>query len=310
MDHIPWVEKYRPQVFDEIILEKQNQLIFKTMLTTNNIPNLLFYGPPGTGKTTTIVNLINNYQKKNKEEFPELIVHLNASDDRGIETIRNQISSFTTSCHLFNKGTKFIILDEVDYMTKAAQLALYNLMKNESKNVRFFLICNYISKLERPLRNICMSFKFNSLPKVKIRHLLKNILHQEKLPSLPKAQLENIISNYNSDIRSMINFLQRSHNISKTKIISKKDIKSLVDYFIKNKNKSAIFLEKKVVSYLYLYNIEKNDLIIKVINYIISDYPITDQLINFIRIVIRYEDYYLPEFNIFFISNMVSLLSN
>ncbi len=121
MDHIPWVEKYRPQVFDEIILEKQNQLIFKTMLTTNNIPNLLFYGPPGTGKTTTIVNLINNYQKKNKQEFPELIVHLNASDDRGIETIRNQISSFTSSCHLFNKGTKFIILDEVDYMTKAAQ---------------------------------------------------------------------------------------------------------------------------------------------------------------------------------------------
>ena len=76
MDHIPWVEKYRPKHFDDIILEKQNKIILQNMLQLNIIPQLLFYGPPGTGKTTTIINFINNFQKQNKEEFQELIIHL------------------------------------------------------------------------------------------------------------------------------------------------------------------------------------------------------------------------------------------
>ena len=99
MDHIPWVEKYRPQDFSEIILQRHNELIFKTMLEKNIIPDLLFYGPPGTGKTTTIINLIDSYQVNNNQKHPELIVHLNASDDRGIDIIRNQINTFTTGVH-------------------------------------------------------------------------------------------------------------------------------------------------------------------------------------------------------------------
>ena len=147
MNHLPWVEKYRPDHFKDIILETHNRIILNSMLEENTIPNLLFYGPPGTGKTTTIINLIKTFQKNNNQEHKELIIHLNASDDRGIETIRNQINTFTNSTHLFNKGTKFIVLDEIDYMTKTAQTALYNLIKNNIENVRFFLICNYISKL-------------------------------------------------------------------------------------------------------------------------------------------------------------------
>ena len=96
MDHIPWVEKYRPQDFSEIILQRHNELIFKTMLEKNIIPDLLFYGPPGTGKTTTIINLIDSYQVNNNQKHPELIVHLNASDDRGIDIIRNQINTLQT----------------------------------------------------------------------------------------------------------------------------------------------------------------------------------------------------------------------
>ena len=309
MDHIPWVEKYRPQDFDEIILEKQNHLIFQTMLEKNMISNLLFYGPPGTGKTTTIINLINQYQINNNQNFKELIVHLNASDDRGIDIIRNQINMFTTSAHLFNKGTKFIILDEVDYMTKAAQQALYNLMKSNIENVRFCLICNYISKLEKCLRDTCMSFKFNSLPKEKIKVFLKKIIREENITNINSSTLHNIIQNYKSDIRSMINYLQRSNH---NKIISDEDIKSLLNFFLKKGENSKSFQtqEKKMIDYLYKFNIEKNELITKIIYYIFNNYELSEKLINFIKIVIRYDNFYLPEFNTFFISNVVSLLSN
>ena len=312
MDHIPWVEKYRPQDFSEIILQRHNELIFKTMLEKNIIPDLLFYGPPGTGKTTTIINLIDSYQVNNNQKHPELIVHLNASDDRGIDIIRNQINTFTNSAHLFNKGTKFIILDEVDYMTKAAQQALHNLMKDQSNtNVRFCLICNYISKLEKPLQEACMSFKFNSLPKENIKEFLQKIVEKEKIKNVSDQCIDNIIKNYKSDIRSMINFLQRNHNSKQSsKIISEKEIAELVNYFKKFNKKSIQSYEKKIISYLYDYNIEKNDLIIKIINYIIKHYKLSDELINFIKVVIRYDNYYLPEFNTFFISNVVSLLSN
>ena len=84
----------------------------------NEFPNLLFYGPPGTGKTTTIINLIDKYQEKYHQKRKGLKIHLNASDDRGIDIIRNQINNFVNTKILFGNGMKFIILDEVDYMTK------------------------------------------------------------------------------------------------------------------------------------------------------------------------------------------------
>lgn len=315
MNHIPWVEKYRPQNFDDIILEEQNQIILQNMLEQNRIPNMLFYGPPGTGKTTTIINLINEYQKKNNECYGELVIHLNASDDRGIDIIRNQISTFTTSAYLFNKGTKFIVLDEIDYMTKTAQIALYNLIKNNTENVRFCLICNYISKLDRSLQNACMSFKFNSLPRGKITDFLSNILSKENLNGVLKERkkvfIENLIDNYKSDVRSMINHIQSSYqnNTLNTKIMSTNDIQQLVTFFLKE-NRTFAESEKKMVSYLKIYNIEKQEMVVKIINYVLSKYPLNDKLIDFVRVSIRYNNFYLPEFNTFFISKVVSLLSD
>jgi replication factor C subunit 3/5 len=309
MDHIPWVEKYRPKHFDDIILEKQNKIILQNMLQINIIPQLLFYGPPGTGKTTTIINFINNFQKQNKEEFQELIIHLNASDDRGIDTIRNQIHSFTTSNYLFNKGTKFIILDEVDYMTKSAQQALYNLIKTNTENVRFCLICNYISKLEKSLQNICMSFKFNTLPREKINEFLHEIVNKEKLHKKVNSRyIDSIINTYNSDIRSMINHIQSvgQNYSSQYKILTGEDIKVLIEYFIENTETDS---DHKLTSYLKHYNIEKHTLIMKIINYMIKHYDANDTMIDFTRFIVRNKDYYLPHFNKFFISNVVSLLS-
>ena len=94
---IPWVEKYRPTDFEDIVLDPYNYKIMKNIIKGNNFPNLLLYGPPGTGKTTTIINLISDYQKVNKQVNKELIIHLNASDERGIDIIRNHISLFVNS---------------------------------------------------------------------------------------------------------------------------------------------------------------------------------------------------------------------
>ena len=126
----PWVEKYRPTTFNEIVLDPYNKIIMENIIKNNTFPNVLFFGPPGTGKTTTIINLIKKYQITNKQTNKELIIHLNASDERGIDIIRNHINQFVHSKALFNKGTKFVILDEVDSMTKNAQYALKTLLQN------------------------------------------------------------------------------------------------------------------------------------------------------------------------------------
>ena len=108
--NIPWIEKYRPTSFDNIVLDPINRQIFENIISQNNIPNLIFYGPPGTGKTTTIINLINKYQEKYNQKNKGLIIHLNASDERGIDVIRNQINTFVNTKTLFTTGIKFIIL--------------------------------------------------------------------------------------------------------------------------------------------------------------------------------------------------------
>ena len=169
-----WVEKYRPKIFEEIVLNTLNKQILSNIIETQYFPNLLFYGPPGTGKTTTIINLINAYQEKVGVKKKELIIHLNASDERGIDIIRNQINFFVNSKPLFNNGIKFVILDEVDYMTKNAQQALRYLLQNYTCNVRFCLICNYISRIDEGLQNEFIRLKFNQLPKEKIINFLNN----------------------------------------------------------------------------------------------------------------------------------------
>ena len=123
MDLSPWMEKYRPTNFDTIVLDPINKKILSNIIESSYFPNLLFYGPPGTGKTTTIINLVKSYQEKLNIQNKGLMIHLNASDERGIDIIRNQINCFVNSKPLFHTGMKFVILDEVDYMTKNAQQA-------------------------------------------------------------------------------------------------------------------------------------------------------------------------------------------
>jgi replication factor C subunit 3/5 len=204
---IPWVEKYRPSHFQDIVLDPLNRELFQNILNKHYFPHLLFYGPPGTGKTTTIINLINEFQLRYYRVNKSTVIHLNASDERGIDIIRNQIHQFAKSKNLFESGLKFVILDEVDYMTKNAQQALKNIMQTSTYNVRFCLICNYITKMDESLKNEFLCIRFNQLPKTDIFKFIKNICEKEEL-NLTDETLETIQDMYQSDIRSMINFIQ------------------------------------------------------------------------------------------------------
>jgi replication factor C subunit 3/5 len=179
--NIPWVEKYRPTNFSDIVLDPMNREVFTSILTNDYFPNLLFYGPPGTGKTTTIINLINEYQKIYNQNSKGTVIHLNASDERGIDIIRNHILQFVKSKNFFEAGLKFVILDEVDYMTKNAQQALKYLLQSSSYNVRYCLICNYISKIDESLKNELICVRFNQLPKEDIYKFIKQIGDNENL---------------------------------------------------------------------------------------------------------------------------------
>tara|TARA_Y100001970_G_scaffold31743_1_gene39528 strand:+ start:695 stop:1624 length:930 start_codon:yes stop_codon:yes gene_type:complete len=265
-ESIPWVEKYRPDVFEDIILDSNNKELFKRILETNYFPNLLFHGPPGIGKTTTIINLINKFKKQNNEESKSLIIHLNASDERGIDIIRNNIYNFVNSDNLFSKGTKFVILDEVDYMTKIAQQALKCLLQEYNKGIKYCLICNYISKIDISLQYEFIKVRFNKLTENDIYNYLNKINKEEGI-NMKKQNIINIIRNFDSDIRSMINYMQSNiHN--KINILDDKVYEKLLDINnnenIEKFNKFLNMLEKK-------YNINKSLIIKNYITYILNN---------------------------------------
>jgi replication factor C subunit 3/5 len=265
--YIPWVEKYRPSDFDNIVLSDENKKIFNNIFKKNYMPNLLLYGPPGTGKTTTVINLINKYQKANNQENKGLMIHLNASDERGIDIIRNQINNFVNSKTIFSEGVKFIILDEVDYMTKNAQQALKYLLQEYQKNIRFCLICNYVSKIDESLQNEFIKLRFNQLPKEDIINFLSIINENEKL-KLTRFQLETIHNTYKSDMRGMINYMQSNQlAIYNTKVIDNV-IFSNIDKLINNNDNKKF--NKYFNEILSEYNIDLDTIIKQYCNYIIK----------------------------------------
>ena len=287
---VPWMEFYRPKNFEDIVLDPLNRQILKNIIETSYFPNLLFYGPPGTGKTTTIINLINAYQTKLGIKNKDLIIHLNASDERGIDIIRNQINYFVNSKPLFHTGMKFVILDEVDYMTKNAQQALRYLLQNYSNNVRFCLICNYISKIDEGLQNEFIRLRFNQLPKDDIVSFLKHISDSENLHISHKS-LTSIQKLYKSDIRSMINFMQSNQNaiVSDFNIIDA-DVWETLYELIKTETKLP-----KLILYInemsIKYNIDKKNIIKDFLNYIIRNKgPNSPEFFSFIENILHFED--------------------
>ena len=284
MSSIPWVETYRPNKFEDVVLDPYNKIILKNIIEMSYFPNLLFYGPPGTGKTSSVMILINEYHKKHNQRSSELTITLNASNDRGVDIIRNQISQFVNSKTLFSKGMKFVILDEVDYMTKNAQQALHYLIQSYSSSVRFCLICNYISRIDEGLQNEFLRLRFNQLPKEDIILFLKNISEKEEL-NMELSSIKQIQNLYGSDMRSMINFMQSNQNIDSNnfKIIDNNIWDEMYDYLCKPESITKI--EEYLHEISINYNIDKKNIIINFLNYIIRNKQnvITSELLNFIE---------------------------
>jgi len=287
----PLVEKYRPTQFDDIVLDPLNKIILKNIIESSYFPNLLFYGPPGTGKTTTIINLVNAYQEKLNGRNKGLMIHLNASDERGIDIIRNQINLFVNSKPLFHSGMKFVILDEVDYMTKNAQQALRYLLQSYSTNVRFCLICNYISRIDEGLQNEFLRLRFNQLPQEDIVKFLKNISDQENL-NMSLQVLLCIQRLYKSDIRSMINFMQSNQNVldSNFNIIDDTIWESLCGKIVESKKVEVPAEYVQMIS--TNYNVDKKNIIKDFLNYIIRKKQtlLSSSFLNFVENIMHFQD--------------------
>ena len=286
---IPWVEKYRPTQFEQIVLDEMNQRLFQNILAKRHFPHLLFYGPPGTGKTTTIMNLIQAFQKP---EYKGTVIHLNASDERGIDIIRNQIYKFVKSSHLFapQQQMKFVILDEVDYMTKNAQHALKYLLQTTTYNVRFCLICNYISKIEPTLLHEFICVRFNHLPRTDIRRFVRRICDSEKI-EMDDTTLELILDRMHTDIRSIVNFIQLQYS-SAMPIV--RVLTNSVWVTLLQKLMEADKVDD-VLSYIHEisieYNVDKKSILLQFINYVVKycgdTVPLTSAFIAFIEIIVH-----------------------
>ena len=320
----PWVEKYRPVNFDDIVLDEINKNILVSIVENNYFPNLLLYGPPGTGKTTTIINLINAYQERYNQKNKGLMIHLNASDERGIDIIRNQINGFVTSKSMFGEGMKFVILDEVDYMTKNAQTALRYLLNNfnNTVNVRFCLICNYISRIDEALQTEFVRMRFNQLPHSKIISFLQKINASEKL-NADDAVLVSIQRHFNSDIRSMINYMQSNqHHIHECQVITNEVWENILKMLLSmNKTTtttttttSAKIKNNIIISKLneisLIYNIDRKNMIKNFLNYIIRNHTeyINCNFLNFVEHITHIQECKTEYLLQYFVLKIMTLL--
>lgn len=168
------------------------------------LPHLLFYGPPGTGKTSTIIALAKEiYGPK----YKNMVLELNASDDRGIDVVRNQIKDFASTMQIFSSGFKLIILDEADAMTSVAQNSLRRIIEKYTKNTRFCILANYSHKLNPALISRCTRFRFQPISTDAIRERLKVVIIKEKI-TISELAIESLLVLAQGDMRKALNVLQ------------------------------------------------------------------------------------------------------
>mmetsp|Transcript_203 Transcript_203/g.300 ORF Transcript_203/g.300 Transcript_203/m.300 type:complete len:342 (+) Transcript_203:60-1085(+) len=208
----PWVEKYRPATIDEVAQQEEVVSALKGCLRTGELPNLLFYGPPGTGKTSTALALV---QQLFGKAWRSRVKELNASDDRGINAIREQVKTFAqlsignTGDPVVDAKARFrvVILDEADSMTHDAQAALRRIMEEFVSVTRFIIICNYVSKIIEPLHSRCSKFPFQPIGTDFQKQRILHIGKQEGLNLGPGA-LDAIVRHAKGDLRSAVTMLQ------------------------------------------------------------------------------------------------------
>lgn len=203
-ENLPWVEKYRPTTFTELISHDNIIKTLDKLIESNKLPHLLFYGPPGTGKTSTILATA---RKINGEKYLNLILELNASDDRKIQVVREQIKDFASTKRIFDTGIKLVILDEADAMTNDAQAALRRVIEKYSANTRFCLICNHVNKIIPAIQSRCTKFRFGPLDMQQVRPRLEHIIATEKLNATEDG-IKALLRLSKGDMRKVLNVLQ------------------------------------------------------------------------------------------------------
>lgn len=229
---LPWVEKYRPSDLSSIISHEDILNTLKNLINNNKLPHLIFYGPPGTGKTTTILACAKQIYGVN---YKSIILELNGSDERGISVVREHIKDFSNTQIMLsqimniNYKYKLVILDEADSMTIDAQFALRRVIENCSKNTRFCIICNYLTKIIPGIQSRCAVLKFTPIQFDDHYKYMNNIINLEKI-NITEDCINNIIKISEGDMRKSINILQSLYLINSNNIIITKDLYQMIGY--------------------------------------------------------------------------------
>ncbi|MBI3334782.1 replication factor C small subunit [Candidatus Pacearchaeota archaeon] len=205
-----WTEKYRPGKFEEVVGQHEIIKRVSSLVQALNIPHMMFAGPAGTGKSTLALVVVKAlFGEKWKDNYLEL----NASDERGIDVVRQKVKDFARTKALENIPFKVIFLDEADALTREAQQALRRTMENYTHTCRFILSCNYSSNIIDPIQSRCVVFRFRLLEKKDIVEIVKRISEREKLKLTPDAA-ETLYEVSEGDCRRAINLIQATASIS------------------------------------------------------------------------------------------------
>ena len=299
-----WVEKYRPSKLEDIILSEDVRDFFKTL--TTETPHLFLWGRAGTGKTTLAKLIVNDILKCH-------YLYINASDENGVDTIRNKVVSFAQT-KSFDGNIKIIILDEADGLTREGQRILRNVMEEYSSNVRFILTANYYDEIIEPIESRCLIFNIKPTLESSIDRCLY-VLNSEnvKCPENIKEILKNFIENRNYDLRRVINDLQKfsvsgnlelnskpnfyneiSQNILKSLI--KKESSLEIRTYIISKESSFESNYQNLLKELFdiVFNLKldeqtKKEILLEIGEYMYRDNTVTDHEINFFCCILSLE---------------------
>jgi replication factor C subunit 3/5 len=209
-DSLPYVERFRPKVLDDVLSHKSIITTLKTYLHTRRIPHLLFYGPPGTGKTSTIESFLNELYGEINHRY--MVMNINASEERGIDVVRGKIKNFVNSKAICGGDSntpvfKFVILDEADAITVEAQNMLRIVIESNTKYARFCLICNCIKKVNPAIQSRCKNFKFSPLDDLSVRQKIKSV-SKINGTTVTDSGTDMIWKLSKGDMRTVLHYLQ------------------------------------------------------------------------------------------------------